>query len=356
MNRIVSEGVILEDVGLPAGFFNAAAIDLGNGSTGLEGRFVLEGAADGKPDEGATQLLVIGNDGAALAPAQILWRPHGGDTLEDVRIHDTGTWLTRHDDATPHPLDEVVIKGFTRVAMVDGEYLPFPAVARATKRELLEGDFPSTDLLQYPTDLLPSVSLDGRKIIPGKNVTPLHQQEDGNWEIAYRPSAWNHAFLVGEVDADTSIASRVQGFGIAEPDRPEWMSYRAGLCNSPFWISSMEALLILHGIRMVPGAEPDTSKYEYALGTARLTRSPAGRYGIDNISPEPLVVPHDWPDRVELHPELRNVVYMVGAVVSDGAIEAYPQFGDTKTVKMTITRPRVQDTIRNWDRTPLFAA
>ena len=352
MIRTVSEGVTLEDIGLPESFFNASAIDLGNGATGLMGRFVPEGALDGAPDEGATQLIVVGSDGVAMAPIT-LWRPHGGDTLEDVRVHNMGIW-PRGDRHGQDPLDERIVQCFTRVALVNGTYQPLPAIAYATKRDLLESKFPPTNLIPLQSNSVAPLALDGLNITPGKNVVPFYQLENGNFEIAHRPSAWDHSFLVAEVDAE-GTPSDVRGFGIAESDRPAWMSYRAGLCNSPFWINSMEALLILHGIQLVPGPDPDTLKYQYALGTARLTRSPIGKYAIDNISPEPLIVPDDWPDRVELHPELRNVVYMVGALVAaGGAIEAYPQFGDTKTVKMTISRPRVQSIIHGWDRTPQF--
>ncbi len=375
MIRTISEGVTLEDIGLPFGFYNAAAIDLGNGLTGLEGRDVQKGAEYGAPDEGATKFIVVDKKGIVV-PSRTLWTPHGGDTLEDERVHEMGIWLGE-DGQNRDPLDQLVIKCLTRVALANGNHEPFPAVAFTTKRDMLDGKFPDTQYLEFKYDTLAPVTLDGYKLIPGKNTNPFYQLENNNFEVAFRPNGWDFSFLVGEVDLAGTV-SNVRGFGIPESDQPEWMSYRAGLCCSPLWINNTEAFAIIHGLKgtlapnpathnKVPGSNPGvlkkipvpspaTLKYVYALGTARLTRSRLGRYAIDNISREPLVVPDDWPDRVELHPDLRDVVYLDGAVVNDGAIEAYPQFGDTQTVKMTISSSRVQSIIEGWDRTLQFAA
>ncbi len=386
-NPSLPEGVELTDIGLPFGSYNFAATDVGNGETALEGRAVKKAAAGNgldAPDTGETQLIVVNEHGIVSGP-QTLWTPEPtptppllrrltggrfgrpaqkGDEIEDIRSLDTGLWATEAEEGRD-PLDELVLQCLTRVAYVKGKAIPFPAIAWTTKKQLLAGQFPDTNFLQFrdvPYPSLEPVQLGNALVIPGKNAMGIWALGDGNFDVGFRPEGWNHDFLVGEVGlASDGIATNIRRFGIAEKDRRRWLRYKAGFCSPPVPLNEWESFALLHGIEDRKPNDPYTPDdlYKYRIGTARITRNSQGKYAIDNISHEPLLVPEHLPGRTELHPDIREVVYMDGAVTrytnasSYPSIEAYPQFGDAKTIKMTISSLAFKNIISQWERTPV---
>jgi hypothetical protein len=386
-NPSLPEGVELTDIGLPVGFYNVAATDVGEGKTALEGRYVPSVDHEGQPDTpdtGETRLIVVNEHGIVSGP-KTLWTPEPtstptllrrltggrfgrppqkGDEIEDIRSLDTDIWATNAEEGRD-PADELVLQCLTRVAYVAGKPIPFPAIAWTTKRQLLAGQFPDTNFLQFrdvPYPSLEPVQLGDALVVPGKNAMGIWALNNGNFDVGFRPEGWNHDFLVGEVGlASDGIVTNIRRLGIAEKDRRRWLRFKAGFCSPPIPLNEWESFALLHGIEDRKPNDPYTPDdlYKYRGGTARITRNSRGEYAIDNISREPLLVPEHLPDRVELHPDIREVVYMDGAITRYTnnspypGIEAYPQFGDTKTMRLTISSLAVKNTVGEWERTPV---
>jgi hypothetical protein len=121
----------------------------------------------------------------------------------------------------------------------------------------------------------------------------------------------------------------------------------------PIWLNGSEAILLIHGIKMVQ------DRYRYAIGSARLLLGADGILSIDNISPDAHLTPDSFTElfpgrQVELRPEERQAVYLCGGIALGGngkepaLIKTFPNVGDTQTVEATFS---VAGILRNWDRT-----
>lgn len=334
--------------GLPVGFFNAAAMSVGEGldrRTLLLGRNVQKRGDPGQPDIGSLALAVI-NNGQVQSFAEV-WQPEEGghgDLLEDAR-------------ATELPDGRIVI-GYTRLAPNQGRYEPYPAVSITTTEALLRGEFPDTHHitgLGKGDETVPIGSRPGKlHLLPGKNATPL-----GPERFMFRREADDHRLVTFSIDEEGN-AQNLQNLHFPPDSVPDWAERRLGSTMPPVWLDDNEAIFLMHGIRMVG------DRYKYSIGSARLFVNDEGGYSVDNISSEPLLTPESFQgmfpgEQVQLRPEERDALYLCGGVTTlfdsqtkrPQIISIMPSLGDMRTLEAVISVAEIE---KNWQRTGQPAA
>jgi len=344
-NEIHSPVLEIQEIpGLPKNFFNAAACRLEEDPGSpvlLLGRHVEGHNRPGEPDIGPLVMALLNHD--SVETLTEVWRPEEsgqGDLLEDPR-------LVRLPDGQ-------LFMGFTRLALYQGRYLPFPAVSISSPERLLHGEFPHTQLITGLGSGDQTTPLGGGpnqlRVLSGKNAVPLKPNQ-----AMFRREVDNHRFTVFSIDEE-GIAQQLQYLEFPEGSIPFWGESRMGLTMPPIWLNENEALLLIHGFNITYG------KFKYHIGTSRLFIDQTGNYAIDNISQQPLLAPEVFKDlfrgeEVERHPDERQALYLCGgSPIYDASgglslIDLYPSVGDTYTVKATISAPEV---MKDWHRDELY--
>ena len=342
------------------GFFNAAAIEI-DGITHLVGRLVKYPGGEGKPDAGPLVLKTLGPDGNVVFSKEV-WRPND----EDNSLEDPRAVVSR---------DGGIDFGFTFVSREDGRITPRPAIMKIRSVEELEKGLSNYETIKFlggiaigrnfadqkslkgPLErMLPKLKVIkniigdettplGEEVIDistGKNVTAI-----SSGQYAYRPEGekYNHCLLVFEHQPDQDKVSHKQYLHF--PNVPSWGEYKIGTTMPPIWLNKNEALLPIHGIKIVD------SKYVYSIGTARLVRDEDGTLSVDNISQEPIIHPDLFAGRLkskELHRN-RRVVYCCGGkpkYYDNGKpknLIMYINVGDERTVEVTVSMEKI---IKSW--------
>lgn len=269
------------------------------------GREVIKAGESGEPDTGILKLFEINKDGKIIHE-RVIWKPfYDGINLEDPR-------------ALQLPNENLII-GLTCVLRNKwGRPVPFPAIVKI--------DY----LDSWKQNLPPFLVID--TFGPGKNITPI----DRNTYL-FRPDTadYNHKILV------FSLASQVpEKLGdISFPKNLSWAMWRVGTTMPPIWLTSHEALFIIHGItkQIIEGKE----KYIYSIGRAKLIRE-ENEFRVV-VAPDPILTPDDFINKegqplvAELHPEARRVVYSCGGVIKNymkDSLSLYVNVGDRATFEV----------------------
>ncbi|HEV7454860.1 MAG TPA: hypothetical protein VGO07_06400 [Candidatus Saccharimonadales bacterium] len=340
----VDSGVILEAreiPGLPEGFFNAA-VWREDDATFLLGRYVKERGKPGEPDTGALMLAVLAGEPSEVVELSSIWEPDGaGDQIEDAR-------------AMQHK--GLVVLGYSRLAQVDGRYVPFPSYSVTTTEQLRKGALPSTYFITELGEGRETTPVGGGPnmyhLLPGKNTTPF-----GQGEFMFRPEDETHRLLLFSVDV-IGTAHAEQHLEFPKDEMPPWAEFKIGSTMPPVWLNDKEAIFVFHGIQMVDG------KYHYSIGSARLYRDDQGNYAVDNFSQEPHITPDYFAEmfsgkEVQLRPEERSAAYLCGGYPeydengSLTSIKTYPNVGDTHTVEVTLSADKI---MAGWNRDTPAAA
>lgn len=259
--------------------FNVAAWQKSNtDNVVLVAREVSEPGQNMVPDIGKLVLFEI-DENNKVVHERTIWKPvHGEFYLEDPRAR-VGE-------------DGVITIGLTAVLRADSGFLPFPAVVTLPQNHTWDGQLP-------PITLIHSVG-------PGKNITPIRKDL-----FLFRPEAeeYHHKLLI----FNPFIFEKESSYDISFPTDLEWARWRIGTTMPPVWIDDDNALLVFHGINIENG------KYIYGIGRARLYRDGDGKFKV-KVAKDPIITPEMFkrdgkPMEVELHPELRRVVYACGGVV-----------------------------------------
>jgi len=265
------------------------------------GREIARAGVVGEPDTGILKLFEIGKDGA-LIQEKTIWKPiYDGINLEDPR-------------ALELPNENLII-GITAVLRDKiGRPVPFPAIVKINS------------LKSWKQELPPFLIID--TFGPGKNLTPI-----GNNTYLFRPDApeYNHKILAFSLHSQ--VPEKLDD--IEFPTHLPWAAWRIGTTMPPIWLTSTEALFIIHGISIqhIDGKE----KYVYSIGRGRLTRK--GNKYTASIAPDPILTPDDFLDQnvEELHPEIRRVVYSCGGVIkkhTKDTLSLYVNVGDRTTFEV----------------------
>ncbi|MEI6533230.1 MAG: hypothetical protein WCO06_05325 [Candidatus Roizmanbacteria bacterium] len=269
------------------------------------GREVASAGTDGEPDTGVLKLFELNKDGT-ITRERIIWKPiYDGINLEDPRALEL--------------LNGKLIIGLSAVfRSKNGSPVPFPAIVKID----------SVD--SWKQHLPPFLVIDS--FGPGKNTTPID-----NYTYLFRPDSpdYNHKILVFSLHSQIPEKLDDIEFPIDLP----WASWRIGTAMPPIWLSSTEALFIIHGISIqnINGI----NKYVYSLGRAKLTRIGniftvvVGRDPI--LTPDNFLSPEGHPLVEELHPEIRRVVYSCGGIIkkkSKDRLSLYVNVGDRTTYEV----------------------
>jgi len=260
------------------------------------------------------KLFEISHEGNILHE-RIIWKPlYDGINLEDPRV-------------LKLPNENLLI-GLTCVLRGKrGQAIPFPAIVKI--------DY----LDSWKQNLPPFLVID--TFGPGKNLTPLDEKT-----FLFRPEApaYNHKILVFSLSSQ--IPEKIAD--IPFPKDLPWAKWRIGTTMPPIWLTSNEALFIIHGITMqfIDGIE----KYVYSIGRAKLVRNGA-KFTL-TVAPEPILSPDDFinpegnPLVEELHPESRRVVYSCGGIIkrSDmNSLSLYVNVGDRATFEVAFSLEELKE-------------
>ena len=269
------------------------------------GREVVKAGAIGEPDTGILKLFEINKNGQIIHE-RIIWKPeYDGINLEDPR-------------ALQLP-DENLIIGLTCVLRdKKGQPVTFPAIVRI--------DY----LNSWKQNLPPFLVID--TFGPGKNITPIDSST-----YLFRPNSedYHHKILVFSLDSQ--VPEKITDIDF--PKDIPWAAWKIGTTMPPIWLTTNEALFIIHGItkQNIGGKEI----YIYSIGRAKLIRE-KNNYRV-TISPEPILGPDDFLDDKglplvkELHPESRRVVYSCGGIIKrnkKNALSLYVNVGDRATFEV----------------------
>src|SRR4051812_43695194 len=195
--------------GLPLGFYNAAAVEH-EGDVLLLGRQVQEAGVPGEPDIGTMCLAVL--RGGVVQRLKQVWRPEPGkqgDLLEDAR-------------ALVLPSGQLAV-GYTRLALSEEKYQPFPAITVAPVEAFLD-DLPPTSFIVGLGTGSETTPIGGGAgmfhLISGKNATPF-VTPFGVGKLLFRPEGKDHQLMLFSVDA-TGAAQEPQYLDFPKKDVPYW--------------------------------------------------------------------------------------------------------------------------------------
>lgn len=269
------------------------------------GREVGHAGDIGEPDNGILKLFEINRSGDIIQE-KIIWKPmYDGINLEDPR-------------ALELPNENLII-GLTAVLRdKKGQPVPFPAIVKIKS------------LSTWKKELPPFLIID--TFGPGKNLTPVD-----NTTYLFRPDAfeYNHKILVFSLHSQ--VPEKLDD--IVFPTNLPWASWRIGTTMSPLWLTSNEALFIIHGVskQNIDGVE----KYIYTIGRAKLIRE-NNKFEL-TIAKEPILTPDNFlnsqglPLVKELHPESKRVIYSCGGIIKRGSqdtLSLYVNVGDRATFEV----------------------
>ncbi|MGD0284249.1 MAG: hypothetical protein ABSB12_01450 [Candidatus Saccharimonadales bacterium] len=284
----------------------------------LLGRGPIITAGDGLPDVTPLIYRELAPSGQVKFSETVYEPEEGKDILEDPRV------LLREGK---------LIIGLTSVVKTGEKYIPHPAIVVTNHKKIAEG-LQRPKIVTNPRGNNQIASMDDNAV--GKNTTVIDETT-----YMYRPEGTenDHRLRIFKLN-DDEIS--IQQNDIELPNNIPWATYRTGTTMPPVWLNDFEAIFPIHGIRI-----DQNGIFEYAIGSARLVRGKDGMLSIDNISREPLIYPDFFVGRfdadiVELHPEIRRVVYCVsGRPVYDErgnlqTLEMLVNVGDTRTLKVTI--------------------
>lgn len=280
--------------------FNAAAWrDAETGNIFLMPREVKHAGKEGEPDKGMLVLLEIDQNGEIIHEMTV-WKPENDDMhLEDPRalVLENGK----------------VIVGLTAVLKEEGEYVPYPAII-------------NLDTTRWKQTLPRPIVF--KNIGQGKNLTPINantfffrKEGEGN----------SHKLYVLNWDGKNLTQAGEVQFSMEIP----WAQWRIGTTMPPIWVNEDEALMVIHGIKIIDG------KYVYSLGRSKLKKNETG-YHIE-VDNNPILTPdhfvQDGKEMVgELHPELRRVVYSCGGILktqdNQEMLSIFANVGDKQTVEV----------------------
>lgn len=280
----------------------------------LIGREVEKAGEEGEPDTGILKLFEV-DDKGDIVHERVIWKPiYDGINLEDPRALEVP--------------DQNLLIGLTAVLRdKNGKPLPFPAIVRIDSHSTWNQDLPPFLV----------ISTFG----PGKNITPID-----NHTFLFRPegSEYHHKILVFSLykQVPEKLAD------IPFPTDLPWAIWRMGTTMSPIWLSSNEALFIVHGI--TKEHIDNKEQYIYSIGRAKLTRN--GNDFSVVVAPESILTPDDFLDASgkplvnELHPGLRRVVYSCGGVIKRNkrnSLSLYVNVGDRTTFEVEFSMDELKE-------------
>jgi len=269
------------------------------------GREVIKAGEFGEPDTGILKLFEINKDGEIIHE-RVIWKPlYDGINLEDPR-------------ALQLPNGNLII-GLTCVLRGKvGQPVPFPAIVKI--------DY----LNSWKQNLPPFLVID--TFGPGKNITPIDSST-----YLFRPDSadYNHKILVFSLDSQ--VPKKIDDIDF--PLNLPWAAWRVGTAMPPIWLTSNEALFIIHGItkEIINGKE----KYVYSIGRAKLIRNKNKFRAV--VASDPILTPDDFLDQEgrslvkELHPESRRVLYSCGGIINknkQNSLSLYVNVGDRTTFEV----------------------
>lgn len=244
-------------------------------------------------DPEVSSLLFVKFKKSKIIQEKVIWKPEGGELLEDPRALVLGK--------------NKVLLGLTAVLKVKGKWVPYPAVSYFNDSTLELGQ----------------VSVI-KNFGSGKNTTPLK----GNLFL-FRPGRreFYHKFLVFQFN--DGVAAKLHE--ILLPRNLPWGKWKVGTTAPPIWITRNKALFFLAGINFL------NNKHIYSIGRSFLEIK-KGRVGIVDVDCEPIITRDMFQSYniAELHPKERSVVYLCGtATNADGTLDLYVNVGDRNTLKVT---------------------
>jgi len=164
----------------------------------------------------------------------------------------------------------------------------------------------------------------------GKNATPM-----GDGRVMFRPEGWNHSWLVANCNGGKP--QKVAEIDLSR-EVPEWGKFKMGTGTPPTWLSQDEALMVVHGMTY----DPREDFYRYSLGRARLRVLDNGHYEV-KVHPRPILTAGQFGKHQQLHPELREAIYVTGAYLQGENLNLLVNVGDCQTVEVAM---RMADLVR----------
>lgn len=323
------------------GYFNPAVIEMSDGTITLLARHVEKAAEYGLPDAGSLVKITLKHDGARyqVLEKEQIWEPADSPDalLEDVRaLNDPKGEDKRVFLGATVVMDNTVVDEYGNTKV---EKTPFGAIAILDDESQISG---------APKRFRPCPELG-----PGKNMTPLDMK--GNFLFRKEGEDGDHNFILSIIhyDNSTDTVTETGELDFTEHMKDaEWGKWRIGTTTVMPSDDSTQTL-ILHGINTEPTDKNPYGAYlKYAFGLACLEKMEDGTLNIVGVDPKPMAVPEDFlndgNDMEQLHPELRNAIYLCGQVRrtdKNGIIhlDQFPSYGDTEIVLGSYQVPVVKD-------------
>lgn len=277
----------------------------GSDSVIFIGREVEKAGLRGEPDTGILKLFEVDEAGKTVYE-RVIWRPvFDGINLEDPRALEID--------------DKKLTIGLTAVLRNrKGKPIPFPAIIKIDSHDSWQQELP-------PFLIISSFG-------PGKNVTPIDSST-----FLFRPETEDYHHKLMVFSLHRQVPEKLTD--ISFPTNLSWAQWRIGTTMPPLWLNQHEALFIIHGITIenIGGK----NKYVYSIGRARLTRE--GNAFTVKVARDPILTPDSFMDELgkpmvlELHPNLRRVVYSCGGIIKknkEDGLSLYVNVGDRATFEV----------------------
>lgn len=323
------------------GYFNPAVIEIRDGTIILLARHVEEAAKYGLPDTGSLVEIKLRHDGSLyqVLDKKQIWEPADSPEalLEDVRaLNDPKGEDKRVFLGATVVMDNTVVDEYGNTKV---EKAPFGAITILDDESRISG---------APKRFRPCPELG-----PGKNMTPLDMK--GNFLFREEGENGDHNFILSIIHYDnaTGMVTKTGELDFTEHMKDaEWGKWRIGT-TAAMPSDDSTLTLVLHGINTEPtDKNPYGAYFKYAFGLACLERLEDGTLNIVGVDPKPMAVPEDFLNKsngmVQLHPELRNAIYLCGQVrrTDKNGITHFDQFasyGDTEIVLGSYPVAKVED-------------